>query len=54
MSPTERTTALTSTMNDRHGYTETSVLGEVSGRMVRSRNVGSQFGVALTSLAEAS
>ena len=35
---------LISTMNDIPGYKVTSVLGEVFGLTVRSRNVGSQFG----------
>ena len=42
---------LISTMNDVPGYKVTSVLGEVFGLTVRSRNVGSQFGAAFTSLA---
>ena len=42
---------LISTMNDVSGYKVTSVLGEVFGLMVRSRNVGSQFGAAFKSLA---
>jgi uncharacterized protein YbjQ (UPF0145 family) len=42
---------LISTMNDVPGYKVTSVLGEVFGLMVRSRNVGSQFGAAFKSLA---
>ena len=42
---------LISTMNDVPGYKVTSVPGEVFGLTVRSRNVGSQFGAAFTSLA---
>jgi uncharacterized protein YbjQ (UPF0145 family) len=42
---------LISTMNDVPGYEVTDVLGEVFGLTVRSRNVGSQFGAALKSLA---
>jgi uncharacterized protein YbjQ (UPF0145 family) len=42
---------LISTMNDIPGYEVTDVLGEVFGLTVRSRNVGSQFGAALKSLA---
>jgi uncharacterized protein YbjQ (UPF0145 family) len=42
---------LISTMNDVPGYEITEVLGEVFGLTVRSRNVGSQFGAALKSLA---
>jgi uncharacterized protein YbjQ (UPF0145 family) len=42
---------LISTMNDVPGYKVTSVLGEVFGLTVRSRNVGSQFGAAFKSLA---
>jgi len=42
---------LISTMNDIPGYQITEVLGEVFGLTVRSRNVGSQFGAALKSLA---
>jgi uncharacterized protein YbjQ (UPF0145 family) len=42
---------LISTMNDVPGFKVTSVLGEVFGLMVRSRNVGSQFGAAFKSLA---
>jgi uncharacterized protein YbjQ (UPF0145 family) len=37
-------------MNDVPGHTVTSVLGEVSGLAVRSRNVGVQIGAALKSL----
>ena len=48
---TERTAMLISTMNDVPGYKVTSVLGEVFGLTVRSRNVGSQFGAAFKSLA---
>jgi uncharacterized protein YbjQ (UPF0145 family) len=40
-----------STMNDLPGYQVTEVLGEVFGLTVRSRNVGSQLGAALKSLA---
>ena len=47
----ERTAMLISTMNDVPGYRVTSVLGEVFGLTVRSRNVGSQFGAAFKSLA---
>jgi uncharacterized protein YbjQ (UPF0145 family) len=42
---------LISTMNDVPGYKVASVLGEVFGLTVRSRNVGSQFGAAFKSLA---
>ena len=42
---------LISTMNDVPGYEITEVRGEVFGLTVRSRNVGSQFGAALKSLA---
>lgn len=42
---------LISTMNDIPGFEVTEVLGEVFGLTVRSRNVGSQFGAALKSLA---
>jgi len=42
---------LISTMNDIPGYQVTEVLGEVFGLTVRSRNIGSQFGAALKSLA---
>lgn len=42
---------LISTMNDLPGYEVIEVLGEVFGLTVRSRNVGSQFGAALKSLA---
>ena len=42
---------LISTMNDVPGYRVTSVLGEVFGLTVRSRNVGSQIGASLKSLA---
>ena len=38
-------------MNDISGYRVTSVLGEVFGLTVRSRNVGSQFGAAFKSVA---
>ena len=54
MSRTERIAMLISTMNDVPGYQVTSVLGEVFGLTVRSRNVGSQFGAAFKSLAGAS
>ena len=50
MSRTERTAMLISTMNDAPGGRGTAVLGEVFGLTVRSRNVGSQFGAAFTSL----
>ncbi len=40
MSRTERIAMLISTMNDVPGYKVTSVLGEVFGLTVRSRNVG--------------
>jgi uncharacterized protein YbjQ (UPF0145 family) len=42
---------LISTMNDIPGYAVTEVLGEVFGLTVRSRNVGSQWGSALKSMA---
>lgn len=42
---------LISTMNDLPGYEVTEVLGEVFGLTVRSRNVGSQIGAGLKSLA---
>ena len=42
---------LITTMNDVPGYKVTSVLREVFGLTVRSRNVGSQFGAAFKSLA---
>ncbi|MGC9221560.1 MAG: YbjQ family protein [Solirubrobacteraceae bacterium] len=42
---------LISTMNDLPGYEVTEVLGEVFGLMVRSRNLGSQLGAGLKSLA---
>src|SRR5215470_18283936 len=51
MSRTERIAMLISTMNDIPGYKVTSVLGEVFGLTVRSRNIGSQFGAAFKSLA---
>lgn len=38
-------------MNDLPGYEITEVLGEVFGLTVRSRNLGSQIGAALKSLA---
>jgi uncharacterized protein YbjQ (UPF0145 family) len=40
-----------STMNDLPGYEVAEVLGEVFGLTVRSRNVGSQIGASLKSLA---
>jgi uncharacterized protein YbjQ (UPF0145 family) len=42
---------LISTMNDLPGYEVTEVLGEVFGLTVRSRNIGSQLGAGLKSLA---
>ncbi len=39
------------TMNDLPGYEIEEVLGEVFGLTVRSRNLGSQIGAALKSLA---
>ena len=42
---------LISTMNDVPGYRVTSVLGEVFGLTVRSRNVGSQIGASFKALA---
>ncbi len=42
---------LISTMNDLPGYEVTEVLGEVFGLMVRSRNLGSQIGAGLKSIA---
>ena len=42
---------LITTTNDVPGYKVTSVLGEVMGLTVRSRNLGSQFGAAFKSLA---
>jgi uncharacterized protein YbjQ (UPF0145 family) len=42
---------LISTMNDLPGYEVEEVLGEVFGLTVRSRNIGSQIGAALKSLA---
>jgi uncharacterized protein YbjQ (UPF0145 family) len=42
---------LISTMNDIPGYEVTEVLGEVFGLTVRSRNIGSQLGATLKSLA---
>jgi uncharacterized protein YbjQ (UPF0145 family) len=42
---------LISTMNDVPGYKITSVLGEVFGLTVRSRNLGAQFGSAFKSIA---
>lgn len=42
---------LISTMNDLPGYTIDEVLGEVFGLTVRSRNIGSQIGASLKSLA---
>ena len=41
---------LISTMNDVPGYKVTSVLGEVFGLTVRSRNIGSQLGAGFKSL----
>ena len=38
-------------MNDVPGYTVQEVFGEVFGLTVRSRNVGSQIGASLKSLA---
>jgi len=49
--PDRKDSMLISTMNDVPGYKVTSVLGEVFGLTVRSRNVGSQFGAAFKSLA---
>jgi uncharacterized protein YbjQ (UPF0145 family) len=46
----EGTTMLITTMNDVPGYKVTSVLGEVFGLTVRSRNVGSNMGAAFKSL----
>jgi uncharacterized protein YbjQ (UPF0145 family) len=40
-----------STMNDLPGYEIEEVYGEVFGLTVRSRNIGSQIGAALKSLA---
>ena len=42
---------LISTMNDLPGYQIDEVLGEVFGLTVRSRNIGSQIGASLKSLA---
>jgi uncharacterized protein YbjQ (UPF0145 family) len=42
---------LITTMNDLPGYEIEEVLGEVFGLTVRSRNIGSQMGAALKSLA---
>src|SRR3954453_17286446 len=42
---------LISTMNDIPGYTIDEVFGEVFGLTVRSRNVGSQIGATIKSLA---
>ena len=42
---------LISTMNDLPGWEVQEVLGEVFGLTVRSRNLGSQFGAALKSVA---
>jgi uncharacterized protein YbjQ (UPF0145 family) len=42
---------LISTMNDLPGYEVTEVLGEVFGVIVRSRNIGSQFGAGLKAIA---
>ena len=41
---------LITTMNDIPGYEVEEVLGEVFGRVVRSRNIGSQMGAGLKSL----
>ncbi len=41
---------LISTMNDLPGYEIETVLGEVFGLTVRSRNLGSQIGASLKSL----
>jgi len=41
---------LISTMNDVPGYRVTTVMGEVFGLTVRSRNVFSQFGAGLKSV----
>ncbi len=41
---------LISTMNDVPGHQVTTVLGEVFGLTVRSRNIGSQFVSAFTSV----
>lgn len=38
-------------MNDLPGYEIVEVLGEVFGLTVRSRNIGSQFGAAIKSIA---
>jgi uncharacterized protein YbjQ (UPF0145 family) len=38
------------TMNDLPGYRITSVLGEVNGLTVRTRNVGAQIGASLKAL----
>jgi uncharacterized protein YbjQ (UPF0145 family) len=42
---------LVSTMNDVPGFRISQVFGEVMGLTVRSRNIGSQFGAGLKSLA---
>src|SRR5919198_3165654 len=47
--PTGR--VLISTMNDLPGWDVQEVLGEVFGLTVRSRNLGSQLGAALKSVA---
>jgi uncharacterized protein YbjQ (UPF0145 family) len=50
--PADRLAAvIISTMNDLPGYEIEEVLGEVFGLTVRSRNVGSQIGASLKSLA---
>jgi uncharacterized protein YbjQ (UPF0145 family) len=41
---------LVSTMNDLPGFRVDTVLGEVFGLTVRSRNIGSSFGSAMKSL----
>jgi uncharacterized protein YbjQ (UPF0145 family) len=48
--PKKRIHMLISTMNDVPGYKVTSVHGEVFGRTVRPRNVGSNMGAAFKSL----
>ncbi len=50
MPVTQKQDMLISTMNDLPGYVVEEVLGEVFGLIVRSRNVGSQFGAGLKSL----
>jgi uncharacterized protein YbjQ (UPF0145 family) len=42
---------LITTMNDLPGYSIEEVYGEVFGLTVRSRNIGSQFGAMLKSMA---